>query len=97
MSDHNRLALLGFLFFLLLGVSSHAATVHFVSGEVVEPEGLNEGENLRKIKLTRLLESSGSIAQYQFVYMDHNDLPEQDDSEGGFGDDTDFDNLWSTL
>jgi hypothetical protein len=58
---------------------------------------VNEGENLREIKLTRLLESSGAIAQYQFVYMDHNDLPDQDDSEGRFGDDTDFDNLWSTL
>ena len=58
---------------------------------------VNEGENLREIKLTRLLESSGAIAQYQFVYMDHNDQPDQDDSEGGFGEDTDFDNLWSTL
>ena len=58
---------------------------------------VNEGENLREIKLTRLLESSGAIAQYQFVYLDHNDLPDQDDSDGGFGEDTDFDNLWSTL
>jgi hypothetical protein len=58
---------------------------------------VNEGENLREIKLTRLLESSGAIAQYQFVYMDHNDLPDQDDSESGFSDDTDFDNLWSNL
>ena len=58
---------------------------------------VNEGENLREIKLTRLLESSGSIAQYQFVYLDHTDLPDQDDSDDGFGDDTDFDNLWTTL
>ncbi len=58
---------------------------------------VNEGENLREIKLTRLLESSGAIAQYQFVYLDHNDLPDQDDSDEGFGEDTDFDNLWSTL
>ncbi|MES9946549.1 MAG: ribosomal protein L7/L12 [Candidatus Thiodiazotropha sp.] len=47
MSEHNRLALPGFLVILLIGVSAQAATVHFVSGEVVEPEGLNEGENLR--------------------------------------------------
>ncbi|MES9990598.1 MAG: ribosomal protein L7/L12 [Candidatus Thiodiazotropha sp.] len=47
MSEHNRLVLFGFLVLLLFGVSVHGATVHFVSGEVVEPEGLNEGENLR--------------------------------------------------
>jgi hypothetical protein len=58
---------------------------------------VNEGENLREIKLTRLLEASGAISQFQFVYLDHNDLPDQDESEEGFGDDTDFDNLWSTL
>jgi hypothetical protein len=59
---------------------------------------VNEGENLREIKLTRLLETSGAIAQFQFVYLDHQDLPDQEEeSEEGFGDDTDFDNLWSTL
>jgi cyclic-di-GMP-binding protein len=58
---------------------------------------VNEGENLREIKLTRLLEASGSISQFQFVYLDHNDAPDQDDGDEGFGDDTDFDNLWSTL
>jgi hypothetical protein len=58
---------------------------------------VNEGENLRDIKLTRLLESNGAISQFQFVYLDHDDLPEQEASDEGFGDDTDFDNLWSTL
>lgn len=59
---------------------------------------VNEGENLRDIKLTRLLEASGAISQYQFVYLDHTEPPGQDDeSDDGFGDDTDFDNLWSTL
>ncbi len=58
---------------------------------------INEGENLREIKLTRLLEASGSVSQFQFVYLDHRDQPEQDDAEDGFGEDTDFDNLWSTL
>jgi hypothetical protein len=58
---------------------------------------VNEGENLREIKLTRLLETSGAISQYQFVYLDHTDTTDQDDSDEGFGEDTDFDNLWSTL
>ncbi len=58
---------------------------------------VNEGENLREIKLTRLLEASGAISQFQFVYLDHNDAPEQDDSDDKFGDESDFDNLWSTL
>jgi hypothetical protein len=58
---------------------------------------VNEGENLREIKLTRLLETSGAISQYQFVYLDHTDTPDQDEADDGFGDDTDFDNLWSTL
>jgi large subunit ribosomal protein L7/L12 len=46
MSEHNRLTLLGSFAFLLLGASAHAATVHLVSGEVVEPDGLNEGDGL---------------------------------------------------
>jgi hypothetical protein len=58
---------------------------------------VNEGENLREIKLTRLLEASGAISQFQFIYLDHNDSPEQDDSDDKFGDESDFDNLWSTL
>lgn len=58
---------------------------------------VNEGENLREIKLTRLLEASGAISQFQFVYLDQNDNPESNESQEGFGEDTDFDNLWSTL
>lgn len=58
---------------------------------------VNEGENLREIKLTRLLEASGAISQFQFVYLDHDNSADRNKQEEGFGDDTDFDNLWSTL
>lgn len=58
---------------------------------------VNEGENLREIKLTRLLEASGAISQFQFVYLDHADSSDQDETDDSFGEDTDFDNLWSTL
>ena len=57
---------------------------------------INEGENLREIKLTRLLEASGAISQFQFVYLDHSDIPDQEEQSDGL-DDTDFDQLWSTL
>lgn len=58
---------------------------------------VNEGENMREIKLTRLLEASGAISQFQFVYLDEGGVTESDESQEGFGEDTDFDNLWSTL
>ncbi|MEJ2590623.1 MAG: hypothetical protein P8178_04325, partial [Candidatus Thiodiazotropha sp.] len=58
---------------------------------------VNEGENMREIKLTRLLEASGAISQFQFVYLDEGGVAESDDAQEGFNEDTDFDNLWSTL
>ncbi|MCU7845175.1 MAG: hypothetical protein KZQ93_15205 [Candidatus Thiodiazotropha sp. (ex Monitilora ramsayi)] len=57
---------------------------------------VNEGENLREIKLTRLMEASGSVSQFQFAYLDQGDAKEGDDSQEDSGD-TDFDNLWSNL
>ncbi len=66
----------------------------FKLGNVLQ---VNEGENLREIKLTRLLEASGAISQFQFVYLDHPDTQGQEEPEEGFGDESDFDNLWSTL
>lgn len=59
---------------------------------------VNEGENMREIKLTRLLEASGAISQFQFVYLDQTEnASEPDEAKEEFGEDTDFDNLWSTL
>ncbi len=56
---------------------------------------INDGENSQEIKLTRLLESSGSISQYQFIYLDNvSSSSESDDEEES---DSDFDGLWSTL
>ncbi|MEW8506485.1 MAG: hypothetical protein AB2598_07250 [Candidatus Thiodiazotropha sp.] len=65
----------------------------FDVGKVVS---ISDGENDKEIKLTRLLESSGSISQFQFIYLD--DLADsEDDKEDDTGGDSDFDSLWSTL
>jgi hypothetical protein len=56
---------------------------------------VNDGENSKHIKLTRILESSGSISQYQFIYLD--DTSTSSDEENSDESDTDFDGLWSTL
>jgi hypothetical protein len=57
---------------------------------------VNDGENNKHIKLTRILESNGSISQFQFVYLD--DTRTSSDEGGDSGDsDADFDSLWSTL
>ncbi|MES9994249.1 MAG: hypothetical protein ABW098_20050 [Candidatus Thiodiazotropha sp.] len=64
----------------------------FEVGKVVS---ISDGENSKKIKLTRLLESSGSISQFQFIYLDDPAAAGEKDDESG--DDSDFDSLWSTL
>jgi hypothetical protein len=56
---------------------------------------VNDGENNKQIKLTRILESSGSIAQYQFIYLDDTTLSSEKENDDES--DTDFDGLWSTL
>ncbi|MES9813748.1 MAG: hypothetical protein ABW161_12930 [Candidatus Thiodiazotropha sp.] len=56
---------------------------------------VNDGENNKQIKLTRLLESSGSISQYQFIYLDSASTAAE--SENDDDSDSDFDGLWSTL
>lgn len=71
MSKHNRLALLGSILFLLFAISSHAATVYLVSGEVVEPEGLNEGENLRVGERVR----TGADGVVMIEYRWRSDVP----------------------
>ncbi|MCU7851950.1 MAG: hypothetical protein KZQ80_07035 [Candidatus Thiodiazotropha sp. (ex Monitilora ramsayi)] len=58
---------------------------------------VNEGENLREIKLTRLLEASGAVSQFQFAYLDQGELADGDESQDESGGETDFDNLWSNL
>jgi hypothetical protein len=57
---------------------------------------VNEGENLREIKLTRLMEASGAVSQFQFAYLDQSESSDSDDSQGESSD-SDFDNLWSNL
>jgi hypothetical protein len=59
---------------------------------------IDDRTNERKVKLTRLLESSGSIYQFQFIYLDQPESdgrPEVDDA--GIAKHMDFDNLWSTI
>jgi hypothetical protein len=56
---------------------------------------VNDGENTNQIKLTRILESSGSISQFQFIYLDDTNITPEDDD--GDENDSDFDGLWSTL
>lgn len=58
----------------------------------------NDAQTSRKVKLIRLLESSGAIAQFQFIYLEHPGLPESDGNDDDeSGDESDFANLWSTL
>ena len=52
---------------------------------------IEERQNIRPIKLTRMVESTGAFSQFQFSYMD------LDDEDGKGGGQDDFDNIWSTL
>jgi hypothetical protein len=56
---------------------------------------VNDGENDRQIKLTRILESTGSISQYQFIYLDSASTTPDSDNDDDH--DSEFDGLWSTL
>ncbi|MGD8911192.1 MAG: hypothetical protein PVI97_11230 [Candidatus Thiodiazotropha sp.] len=56
---------------------------------------VNDGEEDKRIKLTRTLESSGSITQYQFIYLD--DVSASSEGENDDDNDSDFEGLWSTL
>ena len=58
---------------------------------------INDGENTQEIKLTRLLESSGSISQFQFVHLDDKGASISKDENDDFDDDSDYESLWSTL
>ncbi|MEW8334703.1 MAG: hypothetical protein AB2558_04185 [Candidatus Thiodiazotropha sp.] len=58
---------------------------------------IDNGEESKDIKLTRLLESSGSISQYQFIYLDDAAAASEDEKDDETGNDSDFDSLWSTL
>ncbi|MBL3619668.1 MAG: hypothetical protein JMN26_18385 [gamma proteobacterium endosymbiont of Lamellibrachia anaximandri] len=54
---------------------------------------LDDGSNNRKIKLKRLLETTGTISQFQFSYLDQVDQS----AEGSSDEDSDFDNIWSII
>jgi hypothetical protein len=58
---------------------------------------INDGENTQEIKLTRLLESSGSISQFQFVHLDEGSSSKGNGDQDDFDDDSDYESLWSTL
>ncbi len=55
---------------------------------------INDGVGQQKVRLTRLLESTGAFSQFQFVYLhdQHDDKAEPTDEV-----DKDFDNIWSML
>lgn len=57
---------------------------------------IEDEKSPREIKLTRLLESSGAISQFQFIYLDNHGL-QNSEEEDDISKDSDFDNLWSTL
>ncbi|MCG7910624.1 MAG: hypothetical protein JAY67_13405 [Candidatus Thiodiazotropha taylori] len=58
---------------------------------------IHDRENTQEIKLTRLLESSGSISQYQFVHLDENAAAKMKEDQNDLDDDSDYESLWSTL
>jgi hypothetical protein len=58
---------------------------------------VNDGENSQEIKLTRLLESTGSISQYQFVHLDESTSAKSHEGDDDMDDDSDYESLWSTL
>jgi large subunit ribosomal protein L7/L12 len=66
MSDHSRLMLFGSFVFLLLGAAAQAATVYLVSGEVAEPEGLNEGDSLRAGDTVRTGQDGVVMIEYRW-------------------------------
>jgi hypothetical protein len=57
---------------------------------------LDDQGRKREIKLTRLLESSGAISQFQFMDLDRDGKPSDREPEG-FNGDEDFEQLWPTL
>ncbi|MET0026727.1 MAG: hypothetical protein ABW101_03755 [Candidatus Thiodiazotropha sp.] len=58
---------------------------------------INDGENSQEIKLTRLLESTGSISQFQFVRLEEKTRTSPKEEKNGLDDDSDYESLWSTL
>ena len=54
---------------------------------------LDDGSNKRKIKLKRVLETTGTISQFQFSYLDQVDQSAEESSD----EDSDFDNIWSII
>ena len=74
MSEFKLLTLLVFLVLAQSGASAHAATVHLVSGEVVEPDNLNEGDSLRAGDKVR----TGADGVVMIEYRWRSDVPGYD-------------------
>ncbi|MET0067970.1 MAG: hypothetical protein ABW076_16620 [Candidatus Thiodiazotropha sp.] len=58
---------------------------------------INDGENSQEIKLTRLLESTGSVSQFQFAHLDEKTRKPEKTRTNDPDEDSDFESLWSTL
>ncbi|MGD8587642.1 MAG: hypothetical protein PVG22_02320 [Chromatiales bacterium] len=68
---------------------------HFKTGDLLSLQ--DQGQN-REIKLTRLLESSGSISQFQFTYLDGPAFDKgSDNKRDGLEGIEDFEQLWPCL
>ena len=58
---------------------------------------LDDRGQSHEIKLTRLLESSGAISQFQIIYLDGPGKGKTGTENNGPGDSEDFEHLWSNL
>ncbi len=67
-----------------------APTLPFKAGDTLR---MSAGLVSREIRLTRLLESTGAFTHFQFVDL----TIEKERMQGSRYDDSDFDNIWSTL
>ncbi|OOZ35163.1 hypothetical protein [Solemya velesiana gill symbiont] len=90
-SDHSRECglLLPELKASELPASLILATLPFRVGHVLL---LDEGMGEQEVRLTRLLDSSGAFARFQFVYLEDKEAKSEEQTE-----ESDFDNIWSML
>ena len=65
----------------------------FEVGDVLQ---LDMAGERKQVRLTRLLESTGTFAQFQFVHLDQQPRPSGTEDEHG-DNDKDFDSIWSGI
>ncbi|MET0094106.1 MAG: hypothetical protein ABW120_11255 [Sedimenticola sp.] len=66
-------------------------TLPFKVGQTLH---LDEGRGENDVRLTRLLESTGAFARFQFTYLEGQGRSTKEEEKGG---EDDFDNIWSML